>query len=72
MTEEELLSAIRALAVREENPKMARVAFSRMTQDRGEPVRALAARPMQRSPEASRSKHGCGGRNQVCGGAGGW
>ena len=44
MTEEDLLRAIRALAVREENPKVARVALSRMTQDRGEPVRAFAAR----------------------------
>ena len=44
MTEEDLLKAIRALAVREENPKVARVALSRMTQDRGEPVRAFAAR----------------------------
>ena len=44
MTEENLLKAIRALAVREENPKVARVALSRMTQDRGEPVRAFAAR----------------------------
>lgn len=34
LTEENLLKAIRALAVREENPKVARVALSRMMQDR--------------------------------------
>ena len=45
MAEADLLKAIRALAVREENPKVARVALSRMSQDRGEPVRAFAARP---------------------------
>ena len=44
MTEEGLLEAMRSLAVREENPKVARVALSRMVQDRGEPVRAFAAR----------------------------
>ena len=44
MSEEDLLKAIRALAVKEENPKVARVALSRMTQDRGEPIRAFAAR----------------------------
>ena len=43
-TEEELLAAIKALAVREENPKVARVALSRMVQDRGEPIRSFAAR----------------------------
>ena len=43
-TEVNLLAAIRALAVREENPKVARVALSRMVQDRGEPVRSFAAR----------------------------
>ncbi len=42
--EVDLLAAIRALAVREENPKVARVALSRMTQDRGEPIRSFAAR----------------------------
>ena len=41
MSEENLLKAIWALAVKEENPKVARVA---LTQDRGEPVRAFAAR----------------------------
>ena len=40
----DLLAAIRALAVREENPKVARVALSRMVQDRGEPIRSFAAR----------------------------
>ena len=44
MTEEGLLEAMRSLAVREENPKVARVALSRMVQDREEPVRAFAAR----------------------------
>ena len=44
MAEADLLKAIRVLAVREENPKVARVALSRMSQDRGEPVRAFAAR----------------------------
>ena len=44
MTEEGLLGAMRSLAVREENPKVARVALSRMVQDRGEPIRAFAAR----------------------------
>ena len=43
-TEEELLAAIKALAVRDENPKVARVALSRMVQDRGEPIRSFAAR----------------------------
>ena len=43
-TEVNLLAAIRALAVREENPKVARVALSRMVQDRGEPIRSFAAR----------------------------
>ncbi len=43
-TEEELLAAVKALAVREENPKVARVALSRIAQDRGEPIRSFAAR----------------------------
>ena len=43
-TKVNLLAAIRALAVREENPKVARVALSRMVQDRGEPIRSFAAR----------------------------
>ena len=43
-TEEELLAAIKDFAVREENPKVARVALSRMVQDRGEPIRSFAAR----------------------------
>ena len=42
-TEANLLTAIRALAVRVENPKVARVTLSRMVQDRGEPVRSFAA-----------------------------
>ena len=44
MTEEGLLEAMRSLAVREKNPKVARVALSRMVQHREEPVRAFAAR----------------------------
>ncbi len=40
-TEADLLAAIKALAVRAENPKVARVALSRM---RGEPIRSFAAR----------------------------
>ena len=43
-TEVDLLAAIRLLAVREENSKVARMALSRMTQDHGEPIRAFAAR----------------------------
>lgn len=42
--EADLLKAIRALAVKEENPKVARVALSRMVQDRGESIRSFAAR----------------------------
>ena len=38
------LRHIRLIAVREENPKVARVALSRMAQDREEPARAFAAR----------------------------
>ncbi len=44
LPEADLLAAIRALTVREENPKVARVALSRMVQDRGEPIRSFAAR----------------------------
>ncbi len=44
LPEVDLLAAIKALAVREENPKVARVALSRMVQDRGEPIRSFAAR----------------------------
>ena len=44
MTEKELLAAIKSLAVTAENTKVARVALSRMTQDRTEPIRAFAAR----------------------------
>ncbi len=43
-SETNLLEAIKALAVREENPKVARVALSRMVQDRGESIRSFAAR----------------------------
>ncbi len=44
LPETDLLAAIKALAVSEENPKVARVALSRMVQDRGEPIRSFAAR----------------------------
>lgn len=42
--EADVLITMKSLAVREENPKVARVILSRMFQDRGEPVRAFAAR----------------------------
>ena len=64
MTEENLLKAIRALAVREENPKVARVALSRMTQDRGEPVRAFAAR-LRGQAEVCRFLKKCAGCDQI-------
>lgn len=44
MTEAALLAAIKSLAVTAENPKVARVTLSRMTQDRTEPIRSFAAR----------------------------
>ena len=44
MTEKEILAAIKSLAVTAENTKVARVALSRMTQDRTEPIRAFVAR----------------------------
>ena len=43
-TEEDVLAAIKALAVREENVMVARVALHHMKQDRDEPIRAFAAR----------------------------
>ena len=43
-TEEDVLAAIKALAVREENVMVARVALYHMKQDRDEPIRAFAAR----------------------------
>ena len=43
-TEEEVLAAMKALAVREENVMVARVALYHMKQDRDEPIRAFAAR----------------------------
>ena len=64
MTEENLLRAIRALAVREENPKVARVALSRMTQDRGEPVRAFAAR-LRGQAEVCRFTKKCAGCDRI-------
>lgn len=47
-TEAELLAAIKALAVREENPKVARVALFRMVQDRGEPIRSFVCQSICR------------------------
>lgn len=44
MAEDAILATMRSLAVKEENPKVARIALSRMFQDRGEPIRAYAAR----------------------------
>ncbi len=58
------LSAIRALAVREENPKVARVALSRMMQDRGEPIRAFAAR-LRGQTEVCRFTKKCTGSDRV-------
>ena len=43
-TEEVVLAAIKALAVREENVMVARVALHHMKQDRDEPIRAFVAR----------------------------
>ena len=43
-TKEEVMAAIRALAVREENQMVARVTLNDMRQDRDEPIRAYAAR----------------------------
>ena len=64
MTEKDLLRVIRALAVREENPKVARMALSRMTQDRGEPVRAFAAR-LRGQAEVCRFTKKCAGCDQI-------
>ena len=43
-TEDEVLAAIKTLAVREENVMVARVTLHNMKQDRGEPIRAYGAR----------------------------
>ena len=43
-TEEEVLAAIKKLAVREENTMVARVTLHNMRQDRDEPIRAFGAR----------------------------
>ena len=68
-TEVDLLAAIRLLAVREENPKVARVALSRvalsrMVQDRGEPVCAFAAR-LRRQAEVCRFTKKCPGCDRI-------
>ena len=62
--EADLLAAIKALAVREENPKVARVALSRMMQDRGEPIRSFAAR-LRGQAEVCRFVKKCSGCNAV-------
>ena len=64
MTEEGLLEAMRSLAIRKENPKVARVALSRMVQDREEPVRAFAAR-LQGQAEVCRFVKKCTGCDVV-------
>lgn len=43
-SEEDVLAAMKMLAVREENPMVARVSLHNMRQDRGEPIRAFGAR----------------------------
>ena len=43
-SEEEVLAAVKTLAVREVNVMVARVALHNMKQDRGEPIRAFGAR----------------------------
>ena len=43
-SEEEVLAAVKTLAVREENVMVARVALHNMKQDSGEPIRAFGAR----------------------------
>ena len=63
-TEVNLLAAIRALAVREENPKVARVTLSRMVQDRGEPVRSFAAR-LRGQAEVCMFTHKCPGCDRI-------
>ena len=63
-TEADLLAAIKALAVREENPKVARVALSRMVQDRGESIRSFAAR-LRGQAEVCRFTQKCAACEQV-------
>ena len=43
-TEDEVLAAIKTLAVREENVMVARVTLHNMKQDRDEPIRSFGAR----------------------------
>ena len=43
-TEAEVFTAMKALAVREENPMVARVSLHNMRQERDEPIRAFGAR----------------------------
>ena len=62
-TEANLLTAIRALAVREENPKVARVTLSRMIH-RGEPVRSFAA-SLRGQAEVCMFTHKCPGCDRI-------
>lgn len=56
----EVLTAIRTLAVREENVMVARVALHNMRQDREEPVRAFGARLRGQAAVCKFIKCGCG------------
>ena len=53
MTEDEVFTAIRRLAIREENTMVARVTLHNMRQDRDEPIRAFGARLRGRQASAS-------------------
>ena len=63
-TEPDLLAAIKAMAVQEENKRAARVTLSRMTQDRGETVRSFVAR-LQGQAEVCRFDRKCTGCETV-------
>ena len=53
MTEDQVIKAIKTLAIREENTMVARVSLHNMRQDRDEPVRAFGARLWGRLVSAS-------------------
>ena len=55
MTEDQVLKAMKTLAIREENTMVARVTLHNMRQDRDEPVRAFGAR--LRGKQVSASLH---------------
>ena len=63
-TEPDLLAAIKAMAVQEENKRAARVTLSRMTQDRGETVRSFVAR-LRGQAEVCRFDRKCTGCETV-------